>query len=190
MWEEERMEIFWRLLLLMLGSLGMARALEMPPPVDRYVGICIWHWCCYGIGIRIQEGRWPPHSTGSLILSQPGFWRCAPLLFFSFLPLSNYTLTITHYPSIIFSAVNAIVENKPLISGFMTNLCAWWGDWARKEVIWWFVLYCLFVCYRIFIKILFFPFNFLLTTFTFLCRSISEDSQLKNLFASKQNKTC
>ena len=122
----------------------LARALKMPPPVDRYVGICIWHWCCYGIGIRIQEMT-PP--------IQQVHWYCHSLAFdatlhccFSFLPLSNYTLPITHYPSIIFSAVNAIVENKPLISGFMTNLCAWWGDWARKEVIWWFVLYCLFVC--------------------------------------------
>ena len=39
------MKIFWRVVALLLLSLGLAKALEMPPPVDRYdniaVGVCI-----------------------------------------------------------------------------------------------------------------------------------------------------
>ena len=51
------MKILWRAIALLLLSLGMAKALEMPPPVDRYicignsVGISIcpsfsrhWYW--------------------------------------------------------------------------------------------------------------------------------------------------
>ena len=35
------MKILWRAIALLLLSLGMAKALEMPPPVDRYIGICV-----------------------------------------------------------------------------------------------------------------------------------------------------
>ena len=49
------MKILWRAIALLLLSLGLAKALEMPPPVDRYIGICIgnsispsfsrhWYW--------------------------------------------------------------------------------------------------------------------------------------------------
>ena len=49
------MKILWRAIALLLLSLGMAKALEMPPPVDRYIGICIGD--SIGISICPSFGR-------------------------------------------------------------------------------------------------------------------------------------